>query len=89
MVCREQATVTPKVITKLSAQDRQGSRTSPRWPAVCMCRVVRTGVSIVVRSPQFQISSLLERDATYKQAERRWTGVDQIISLNVRLDIRI
>jgi len=86
---RERAAVTPRVSTKLSAQDRQGSRSSPCWPAVCMCRLVQTGVSILVQTPQFQVSSLLERDTTYKPAEGRWTGLDQIVTLNVRLEIRI
>lgn len=89
MVYREQAVVTPKVSTKVSAEDRQGSRSSPCWPAVSMCKVVQTGVSIIVQTPQFQVSSLLERDTTHKQPEGRWTGVDQIVTLSVRLEIRI
>lgn len=89
MVYRQQATVTPKVFTKLSARDRQGSRPSPHWPAVCMGRVVQTGVSIIAQTPQFQISNLMETDATYKQAEGRWAAVDQIITLNLRLERRV
>lgn len=59
MVYREQAAVTSKVSTELSAQDRRGSRS-----AVCLCRVVQTGVSIIVQTAQFQVSSLLEKGTT-------------------------
>lgn len=88
-VYRKQAAVTLKVSTKLSAQERQSSRSSPHWPTICMCKVVQTGVSIIVWTPQFQVSSLLEGGRAYKQVEERWTRVDQIVTSNVRLEIRI
>lgn len=85
MVYREQAAAAPKVCTKLSAQDRQGSRSCP---ALCMCKAVQTGVSPAVQAPQFQVSSLSERDMPVKEAEGKWTGVDQTVTLSVRLEIR-
>lgn len=69
-------------------QNRQGSRLSPHWSAVCTCRVAQTSCRIM-QTPQFQFSTLLERDTTYKQAEGRWTAADQIVTVNVRLEIRI
>lgn len=53
-----------------------------------MCRVAQTSCRIV-QAPQFQVSTLLERDTRYKQAEGRWTAADQIVAINVRLEIRI
>lgn len=42
----------------------------------------------MVQAPQFQVSSLLERDMTFKQAEGKWKGVDETVTLSVKLEIR-
>lgn len=52
-----------------------------------MCKALQTGVSTVVEPPQFQVSSLSERDMTFKKAEGKLTGVDQTVTLIVRLEI--
>lgn len=83
MFHREQAAVAPKACTKLSAQDRKGSRSCP---AVCRCKAVQTGVRTVVQAPQSQVSSLSERDMTFKQAEGK--GVDHSVTVSVRLERR-
>lgn len=82
---REQAAVSPKVCTKLPAQDREGSRSCP---AVCMCKAVQTGVSTVVQGPQFQVSSLSDIWHLSK-LKGKGKGVDHIVTVSVRLEIRI
>lgn len=83
---REQAAVAPKVCSKFTARDRQGSRPCP---AVCQCKAIQTGVSTVVQAPQFRVSSFSERDMAFKQVEGKGKEVDHTVTVSVRLERRI
>lgn len=84
----------PKLSRKVCGSQRTGSsstqgvhqalctgQTRQQTMSSCLCvQGCTTGVSPAVQVPQFQVSSLLERDMTFKQAEGKWKGVDQTVT---------